>query len=183
MSAVSDSTMRSMPWAITKIQAARSGLTVMGASDSCGVCASRATSVTASEVGTLLGPMMASTLFSVTSLRAVRTAADGSVASSSAMYSTARPPSVLGSRGTVLRYSEPIEAPGPVLLAMTPMRMSARAAPGASAQARASAAIRRYMAIPLVDAFIVGGCGRSGSPSAADAARRPAQALVWPCAR
>ena len=112
-----------MPWAITKIQAARSGLTVMGASDSCGVRASRATSVTASEVGTLLlGPMMASTLFSVTSLRAVRTAADGSVASSSAMYSTARPPSVLGSRGTVLRYSEPIEAPGPVLLAMTPMR-------------------------------------------------------------
>ncbi len=149
MLAVSESTIRSMPCATTNIHSARSGLTTMGASDSCGVRASRATSVTAIEVGTLLGPMMASTLFSVTSLRAVLTAEEGSVASSRAMYSTALPPSVLGRSGTVLRYSEPMEAPGPVLLAITPMRMSARAALGARAQASASAARRRYMAIPL----------------------------------
>ena len=56
-----------------------------GASESCGVLDSAATSSTAIDVGVVLEPMITSTLSSDTSLRAFFDAAVGSVASSSTM--------------------------------------------------------------------------------------------------
>src|SRR5664279_5723108 len=78
----------------------------------CGVFSSAATSVMAVAAGTLLEPMIRSTLSSTISLRASLTALVGSVASSITTYWTGWPPRVLGTTVNVFLYGMPRDAPG-----------------------------------------------------------------------
>ena len=109
-----------------------------------GTPAAPITSSRASEFGALDGPMMASTRSSSISLRAARTAAVVSDASSNTTQRTGWPPTVRGSRSMVLRAGMPRPADGPVRDSTAPSVTSARTgmAPSTQASMRASAGCR-----------------------------------------
>ena len=73
----------------------------------------------ASVLGVIEEPMMTSTL-SLISLCVFFTAADGSVASSSRMISTAMPPRVFGTSANTFFSGMPSEAAGPVAASVAP---------------------------------------------------------------
>ena len=109
------------------------------ASEITGVSPSANTSIIASELGVVVEPMIASTLFSPISFFVFCTAVVVSVASSSRMYSTLFPATVFGHNGIVFFSGMPREAAGPVADTVTPILTCAcadAANPSATAASR-----------------------------------------------
>src|SRR5574342_647187 len=144
------------------------------ASEIMGVPVSAATSIMASELGTVLEPTSTSTLFSLTSLRAFFTALVLSVASSSTSQLTLTPAMVVGRSATVLRVGIPSDAAGPVADTVTPTLICAAAAGGRrSAGASAQRTRRRRVMRGLPMGWAQGPESTPGGPENARPGRRP----------
>src|SRR6185436_18887579 len=122
-----------------------------GDSMSCTVLPSAATSAIAAATGVAVEPTIRSTLSSVRNLRVFCTALVGSVASSRTITLSFSPAMVAGQRAMPFVVGMPSAEVGPVSEMLTPIVMSACAAPAANAAARARARrIEAFMMSPVV---------------------------------
>src|SRR5882724_1077445 len=125
---------------------ARSGVIGNGARPMWGMPASLATLDTAIVGGVVDEPMMMSAFDSVTKRRALVVAVVGSPPSSSTITLSGTPPISFGTNSSALRSGMPSAAPGPVVVVVMPMVISAVWASagraGSANEAAAMAAVR-----------------------------------------
>ena len=133
--------MTPLDWGMRNVQPSWPAGNTAGEKLRCGVLASAATPAMGMATGVATEPMMMSAFSSVTKRLAFFTPLVGSVASSSTMTLSFSPAMLVGHSLTWLLTGMPRPEAGPVSGRLTPMVISARAAPDSSSVAAAVIAV------------------------------------------